>query len=603
MQVRPSDNVAPWKQRFLAPKIFWSQLRPEAPDRGLVATNLSGKIQLHAWDVPSGALRQVTTREEGVAGGFLSPDGRYIYYLDDHGGNEIGHFVRVPFEGTAREDVTPDLDPYSSFGLSFSRAGNLVCFVAATGGSHLTCVDVGQDGSLGTARRVYRTDSFVEGPVVSHGGEIAVLGSTERTGTPDLSLVALDTRTGAEIAELWDGPGSGMELGPFSPVPGDTRMLAATDRSGARRPFIWNPATGERRELDLPDVDGEVRALAWSHDASQLLLLQFHHAVQRLYLYDLDAEKLKRLQHPDGTYWAAYFAPGGEIFAQWTDAANPPQLIALHPETGEKLRTVLAAGGVPASRPFRSVSFPSSGGQMIQGWLALPNGEGPFPTILDMHGGPQSAATNGFAPGAQAWLDHGFAFLTINYRGSTTFGREFEQQIWGNPGDREVDDMAAARDWLVANGIAAPDQVLLTGWSYGGYLTLQALGRRPELWAGGMAGIAITDWRLQYEDSAEMLKGYQAAMFGGTPDEKPDQYAASSPITYAEQVSAPVLLIQGRNDTRCPARPVELYEAKLKALGKPIEVHWFEAGHGSRSVDLDIKHHELMLHFAHRVLG
>ena len=165
--------------------------------------------------------------------------------------------------------------------------------------------------------------------------------------------------------------------------------------------------------------------------------------------------------------------------------------------------------------------------------------------------------------------------------------------------------MVAARDWLIEQGVAKPDQILLTGWSYGGYLTLQALGKRPELWAGGMAGVAIADWIVSYEDSADTLRGYLVALLGGTPDEKPEQYAASSPITYAENVQAPVLIIQGRNDTRTPARPVEMYEAKLKTLGKSVEVHWFDTGHmGSfAQVKQSIEHQERMLRFAYRILG
>jgi dipeptidyl aminopeptidase/acylaminoacyl peptidase len=214
-------------------------------------------------------------------------------------------------------------------------------------------------------------------------------------------------------------------------------------------------------------------------------------------------------------------------------------------------------------------------------------------------------ATESFSPGSQAWLDHGFAFLTINYRGSTTFGKAFEEQIWGDLGHWEVEDMVAARNWLVEQGIARPDEILLTGWSYGGYLTLMGLGKRPDLWAGGMAGIAIADWAIQYEDTADVLRGYQVALFGGTPEQKPELYAASSPISYAERVSAPVLIIQGRNDTRTPARPIEMYEAKLKALGKQIELHWFDTGHlGSfAQTELAIKHQEIMLRFAYRVLG
>ncbi|MFO7168886.1 MAG: prolyl oligopeptidase family serine peptidase, partial [Chloroflexota bacterium] len=299
----------------------------------------------------------------------------------------------------------------------------------------------------------------------------------------------------------------------------------------------------------------------------------------------------------------AYFASDDEIFAHWTDSTHPPQLIALDARSGAQTHVVMPAGDVPPSRPWRSVSFPSADGTTIQGWLATPEGEGPFPTILETHGGPTAVTLDGWDPGSQMWLDHGFAFLTINYRGSTTFGKAFEEAIYGDLGRLEVEDMAAARDWLVREGIAREDAIFLTGWSYGGYLTLMGLGVRPELWAGGMAGIAIADWAIQYEDTAPTLRGYQEAIFGGSPAEKPEQYAKSSPITYAERVRAPVLVIQGRNDTRCPSRPMELYEQRLRQLGKQIEVEWFEAGHGSYDVEQQIQHHELMLRFALRVLG
>jgi dipeptidyl aminopeptidase/acylaminoacyl peptidase len=257
----------------------------------------------------------------------------------------------------------------------------------------------------------------------------------------------------------------------------------------------------------------------------------------------------------------------------------------------------------PGGRPWRSITFPSTNGVTIQSWLATPAGDGPFPTILHIHGGPTAVMTERYSPEAQAYLDHGFAFLSINYRGSITFGKTFEEAIWGNLGQWEVDDLAAARDWLVENNIANPGAILLTGDSYGGYLTLQGLGKRPELWAGGMATVAIADWVLMYEDQAETLRGYQRALFGGTPEEKPEAHRAASPITYAEALNAPILVIQGSNDTRCPARQMQVYEEKLKQLGKQIHVHWFDAGHGSYQNEQNIAHQELKLRFAYQVLG
>jgi dipeptidyl aminopeptidase/acylaminoacyl peptidase len=118
-----------------------------------------------------------------------------------------------------------------------------------------------------------------------------------------------------------------------------------------------------------------------------------------------------------------------------------------------------------------------------------------------------------------------------------------------------------------------------------------------------MALVAIADWKTMYEDEAETLRGYQRALFGGSPDETPEATRKSSPITYAEQIKAPIFVIQGENDTRCPARQMKGYEEKLKSLGKSISIHWFDAGHGSRAQEQQIEQQELMLRFAYQVLG
>jgi dipeptidyl aminopeptidase/acylaminoacyl peptidase len=495
------------------------------------------------------------------------------------------------------------MPPYSSWNFSLARAGNRAGLtVADQDGFHILVIDQRPDGAFSGRRELYHSPKMASGPQLSANGALALVETAERAEMPQFSLLAFDAATGAQLGELWDGPNTSISSSGFGPLPGDARVLAVSDRSGVKRPLIWDARSGERRDLDIAELEGEVEAWDWAPDGKSVLLCHTANAALRLYHYDLEQNRLRRLDHPGGTFWGAYFATGDEIFAQWTDSTHPPQAIALDAETGAITRTLFDVGDVPASRPWRSVRFPSAGGTTIQGWLATPEGDGPFPTILETHGGP-GVTLNAWDAGSQMWLDHGFAFMTINYRGSTTFGKAFEEAIYGDLGRLEVEDMAAAREWLVREGIARPDAILLTGWSYGGYLTLMGLGVRPELWAGGMAGTAIADWAIQWEDTAPTLRGYQEAIFGGSPAQKPEQYARSSPITYAESVRAPVLVIQGSNDTRCPARPMHLYEEKLKALGKSIEVEWFEAGHGSHETEQQIAHHELMLRFAYRVLG
>ena len=588
------DPQAPWKARFRAAGIPWAVLANQNPTRGLVCTNRDGIYQLYAWDVTTGELRRLTDDPTGVVGGTLSSDGAFVYYLQDDGGNEIGHFVRVPWEGGAAEDLTPDLPPYGAFNVVQSFDGGCLGMRIADKSGQMLFVF-----APGTApRQLHKSTHMFTGPVLSHAGEIAVIATTEGTGSTDRRLVAFDANTGERIAELWDGEGVSHGIVEFAPLSGDFDLLCTTSVSGNPKPFIWNPRTGARRDLKVDDIRGEVVPMNWSPDGATLLLSQRYEAKQQLYLYHLPTDEVTKLEHSGGVISSSTFDAEGRILIAWQDGANPACLLALDGKTGQRLETVLEADDAPAGRPFTSITFESENGDTIQGWLAKPDGEGPFPTILHTHGGPTAVMQDVFFPECQAWLDHGFAFLTINYHGSTAFGKAFEKSIIKRLGELEAQDMASAYQWLVENGIAQPDAVFLTGGSYGGYLTLLGIGKRPELWAGGMAVVAIADWTTMYEDESEMLRGYQRALFGGSPEETPERHEKSSPITYAEDIQAPIFVIQGSNDTRCPARQMKVYEEKLKSLGKDIDVYWFEAGHGSRAQEQQIDQQERKLRFA-----
>jgi dipeptidyl aminopeptidase/acylaminoacyl peptidase len=590
---------APWKLRFRAPVIAWTQLASQNPKRGLVCTNKDGIYQLYSWNVETGELRQATQQGAGLIQGSISADGEWIYYLEDDQGNELGHYVRVPFNGGEAEDISPDMPKYASFYLNESASGNLVGFTAAAmeWGFRIYVMD-----KAGKIRFTYENASLSVGPNLSYDGTIAVIGTTEKSGTTDMMLEAFDIASGQKLGELWDGDEIGVSPIGFVPCAGDERYLAISTKSGFARPVIWHPRTGERRDIGLSELEGEVYPWDWSEDGRYLLLNQLNQARFQLHLFDLVDNQLITLKHPSGAFGSGYFK-GDEIFVSMQNSVQALCLVALDKLTGEQKRVVLQAGTPPIGQNWRSVHFNSSDGTPIQAWLMTPAGEGPFPTVVHTHGGPTAVQTESYSPAAQAWVEHGFAYFSINYRGSTTFGKAFEKSILGNLGELEVEDIEAGVKWLIDNKVAQPDMILKTGGSYGGYLTLQSLGKKPQLWAGGMAVVAIADWVLMYEDQAETLRGYQRALFGGSPEEKPEAMKKSSPITYAEKVKAPILVIQGENDTRCPARQMHLYEDKMKSLGKHIEMHWFDAGHGSRAMEQQIEQEELKMRFAYRILG
>lgn len=598
--LNPIDRSADarWKQRFRAPYIAWSSRAARNPARGLVASNKDGVYQLYAWNTETDELTQLTDDPAGVGDGAISADGESVYYLRDRRGDEIGHYARMPFSGDAAEDITPDSPEYASHFIAESASGRALGFCAVDDdGFHLHVYE-----QAGAPEPIFsQTKGALSfGPLLSQDAEIAIIASSEKTGIAEYALEAWDVSMGELIAELWDGAGSGIIPGEFSPVPGDMRFAGSSSASGYHRPFIWNPRTGERRDIESEQFRGDVKFWNWSPDGTRLLLHQISQATHSLYICNIAENRIRRLDLPDGVFHpGSGFLPDGRLQIHFEHSAAPPRLLEVDGNSGAVIRDVLDLGvSVPASISWRSVSYQSTDDSPIQAWLATPPGAGPFPTIVHTHGGPTAVMTNRWAPESQAWLDHGFAFFSLNYRGSTTFGYDFQHAIDGNLGDLEVEDVAAGVAWLLENGIAQPGAILKTGGSYGGYLTLQSLGLKPELWAGGMAVVAIADWTLMYEDQAGTLRGYQRSMFGGSPDEKPEAHRKSSPITYAEQIAAPILVLQGENDTRCPARQMRVYEERLKELGKPIEVHWFDAGHGSLDTAEKISQQEKMLDFA-----
>lgn len=595
-----------WRRRFDAPSILFANFADG--DRAVVVSCQDGETyQLYAWDLAADRLTQLTSNADGVVGGCIDPSGRFVYYLRDVGGTEQGHMVRVPFGGGEPLDLTPDVPDYTLRGVGFSASGTFGIKAVNRDGYHLFVVDGATTAQPAAPRLIQHDVPETWGALLSHDGELAASWSTARAGVRFYTLIVTDVRTGERVAELDDGRQASVIGTMFSPLAGDSRLLAQTSRSGWIRPVIWDPRTGERRDVDPPGIEGELEPLDWSADGRRLLLCH-HKGEQRLHVYDLETGELTALDHPSGTYVLPYIdgavfgGPDTVVGVRGTSTGSPA-VVELDARTGHQTRVLREPAAAPPGRQWQSVTFPSSDGVPVQAWYATPDGEGPFPAILDVHGGPHWVIPEGFDPVAQAWLDHGYAWMTVNFRGSLQFGRDFMAQIWGNIGHWELEDMVAARTWMVDQGIARPDEVFVTGASYGGYLTLWALGRRPDLWVGGMGLVVEADLASSYHECGEALRNALHGWMRGSPEERPEAYRTSSPITYVPNVGAPLHVVQGRNDTRTPPKQFENYEARMRRAGKDIEVEWYDAGHESLGPKLMIWVTERQLEFAERVLA
>lgn len=591
------DDAA-WRKRFLVPKVQVASTALRNAKKGVVSTDKDGVMQLYAWDIASGDLQQRTGLPSGLRSGIISADGEWIVYQHDAGGSELGHLNRVSWNGGEPVDLTPDLPDYSVSFMTSSSSSDLIGFTYADkDGFHSRAQKL--DGSV-----LFTVDKPVisNGPIFVSGGEYAVILTAEQSGTTDYAIEVRDAMTGELVEELWDGEGVDMNVGHDSRIRGDGWLLISSNKTGYERPGLWNPKTLERRDFAaaLGQIPGDLRPVDWSPDGRYILLTNIYRAEQQLYVLNLENDEVQELPIPAGTISGAGFRDSSITYV-YQNAERPSEVCEISLERRE-VNVLLQLSDVLPGRPYKSVFFNSADGTEIQAWLATPEGEGPFPTIVHTHGGPRGVATNFFSPAAQAWLDHGFACFTINYRGSTTFGADFMNAINGDLGNLEVQDVEAGVNWLLENKIADPSALFKTGASYGGYLTLQSLGKLPELWAGGMAVVAIADWNLMYEDQSDSLRGFQRSIFGGGPDTMSEQYTKSSPITYLEDVQAPLLIIQGRNDTRCPSRQMEKYLEKADKLDKKVSVHWFEAGHGSLAKKDQIAQQQMAMEFVEGIL-
>jgi dipeptidyl aminopeptidase/acylaminoacyl peptidase len=437
---------------------------------------------------------------------------------------------------------------------------------------------------------------------LSHDGTLIAVDHTEHGDAMHsaLRVLRVDGDTVEVVGELDDASGREEPLGlsclGFAPLPGDPRMLVAHQRRGRWEPLIWDTASGEEREIVL-DLPGDVTA-EWYPDAGALLIEHTYRARSELYRYDLTSAELTRLRTPTGTVSGASARPDGTVEFLWSSAEQPP---VVRSTSGA---VVLAAPGprAPASVPVEDVWVQSPGGS-VHALVQRPAGaSGPLPCIFEIHGGPTWHDSDAFAAGPSAWVDHGYAVVRVNYRGSTGYGRAWTDALRHRVGLIELEDINAVREWAVSSGLADPVRIILSGGSWGGYLTLLGLGTQPDAWALGLAAVPVADYVTAYHDEMEALKAMDRTLVGGTPEEVPERYATSSPLTYAASVKAPIYISAGMNDPRCPIRQIENYVTELERLGKTHEVYRYDAGHGSLVVEERIKQLRLELDFAARHL-
>jgi dipeptidyl aminopeptidase/acylaminoacyl peptidase len=603
-----TDATPLWKQRFRAPIVGFPTWSRRAPDRLVYVSSESGIYQLHSWDRASGRHVQVTDEPVGLLAGEVSADGDWVVWHRDTTGDESGTFVTAPFGGGDAEPLTEGLPTAWDQGIALGSQRTLAAMSDREG----FALYVSEDGDR--ARRLARHSESIElggaNAMVLGGVELGALSADETLACiehaehGDLihqALRVIDARTGATVADLRD-EGKALCAFAWSPVAGDQRLAIGHERRGERAPAIWDLGSGTVTDLRIP-WDRFTEVADWWPDASAVLLAELHDGRHRLYRYELATGEITDLEAREGSCSGAHVRPDGSVWYRVQRGEHPGVVYQL----GRHEPVLAAPQAPPPGRPFLPWSFTNPHGQTVQGWRIEPdeaNGRAGWPTFMFIHGGPTSVDLDRWSPEAQAYVDAGFQVVMLNYRGSIGFGAAWRDTLIGNIGWPEVEDILAGLDDLVAHGWTDPSRAVIAGWSWGGYLTLLTHGMHPDRFVAGVAGVPVGDYAAGYEDLSPLLQAYDRALLGGAPSEVPQLMAERSPISYVDNVTAPILFLAGEHDSRCPIRQVLLYTDRLAARGHDHELYLFPTGHAPFQIEERIKQTGVVLDFlARRVPG
>ncbi|MFT3868267.1 MAG: S9 family peptidase [Nibricoccus sp.] len=239
--------------------------------------------------------------------------------------------------------------------------------------------------------------------------------------------------------------------------------------------------------------------------------------------------------------------------------------------------------------PMKPIKYSARDGLEIHGYLTLPNGVEPtnLPLIVMPHGGPWVRDNWEFDPLVQMLANRGYAVLQMNYRGSSGYGHAFYKKGQKQVGGTIQCDIEDGTRWAIQTKLADPKRIAIVGASYGGYSALYALGKSPDLYRCGISLCGVTDWVSIFtnlDDPEYKFSRIHWIKSIGDPEADVEKLKAISPVNFAQSITAPVLIIQGKNDRIVPPKQAKKMVTALEKAGrKPQSLFLPDEGHGSKT--------------------
>lgn len=554
----------------------------------VLSTNFTGRYNLWRVDATGGWPIQLTQSGERQFNAVWSPDGKSIVFQSDRGGNELFQLFMVPATSggvvalTTEAGVTHMAPLFSPDGrqLAFNRKPK------AASAYDIALLDL----ATHTQRQLTHEASK------DHLWRVFAWGADGRSlyanrgnaAFTDSSVWRIDVATG-KTRELTPHHGQALILGSAVSPDGRWLSISSDERDGHSQAGLVDLSTRAVRWLTSGPWEADVGG--FSPDGRAVAYLVNADGRSELFLYDIRRKLARKIPLADGLNLfegkpSSFSADGSRLLVSHQSSSDPAELW-IAPVAGGAPRqlshAVLASLAASALPEAQLVHYKSFDGTVISAFLWLPPNlerNGSAPAVVMPHGGPTDQVLDSFNRTAVALASRGYVCIAPNVRGSTGYGLAFQNANFRDFGGGDLKDEVAAVDFLLASGYVDAKKVGIAGSSYGGYMTLMAIGKTPQVWAAGVDSYGIISWLTMIEHSDPLLQQYQRAWLGD-PQKDRAIYEAASPMTYLKQARAPLLVLQGENDVRVPKEETEQVVALLKGAGRTVDVHYYpNEGHG-----------------------
>lgn len=527
-------------------------------------------------------------------------DPRWLLYLQDTGGDENWHIMRVDLDDPAAgaTDLTPFPGAMSAFELLAEKPGKALVHSNKRIPTQMDAYEL--DIASGELTLLAENPGDVVGWLSSRRGDLF---ATKLNRDGDLEVLKWDAGSLDSIAH-YDGKDYTMGMYPMVVTPdGSGIWMGSNEGTDRTRLVRLDVADGKQYAVDShPTFDIDARAQVWPGLPEPLIqsratgeLLGVRYLFERQVIHALDphfADVLSGLKKlSDGDIGALSSDNGGtKWIVSFNHDRDPGATYFYDHDTGESRLLYRPFPHLDPEQlaPMMPVTIRSRDGLDLHSYLTLPVGAEPrnLPLVLTVHGGPWSRDAWMYNPAVQLLANRGYAVLQVNFRGSAGFGKAFQKAAIGEFAGKMHDDLIDGVEWAIQQGYADRDRVAIFGGSYGGYATLVGVTFTPDVFAAAIDYVGISDLSNFMRTLPEIARPHLANnwhLYVGNPDD-PDQLAdmlARSPITKLDQIRTPLLVIQGANDVRVVQAESDNLVEGLRARG--VEVEYMvkqDEGHG-----------------------